>query len=651
MSVGLLLSSVASSGGGAPPPPPPSDPDWANVAFFAEFGAPIDTSSAARSVDILGEIYSSGSPARGSKSLNPRLSIIPPQVNGALQFSSSPDFTNEDFTIEAWFNSDAEPSNGGVIVSQWDSGSTSRKSHYLHWDGTNNRWIFEWSTDGSVTAGSVFFNHARSFDASNDGITMAQAFDGEWHHIAVTRADTVITLFVDGVVGGATSNDNDTIGTGVAIHFATNSDLRIGATQERTDTPQNVLDCFIDDVRITVGTARYTAAFTPTSGPWPTGAGDAHWSEVEVLLDFESRFGLEGKGKLTEAFYIEPRSALPVITQKGWLGTPTLNGAAYYVAKTNGEPWSPLGDDFTLEVFGVERRDATAAFRHIAGCYRADNGRRSFSIGIVTGTEWGMLYSVDGNAFTTVSTGRSLTQDVAYDLCVERSGTDLRFYEDGVLVHTATISVTIFDSNVGNVMFSVGAASATWAGSHGNNFNGFIKAVRYTKGVARYEAAYTVPTLPLPEGAAHVFPVATDRYWRVRILTYTGSQSRISELQFRTTIGADEQATGGYPFAVSMIGGLNAPGRGFDGVSSTNAHWGGDSNTPIADVWLAYDFLATKVVTEIALSTNSTGFSPTTFVVEKSDDRITWTPVTGTITAGAWTENVAQLFTLADHPV
>jgi len=651
MSVGLLLSSVASSGGVATPPPPTSDPDWANVAFLAEFGAPIDTSSAARAVDILGEVYSSDSPARGSNSLSVRLGKISSQENGALQFSSSPDLGNEDFTIEAWFNSAEEPSAGGVIVAQWDNGSNSRKSHHLYWDGTNKRWIFEWSTDGSDTAGSVSFSHDQSFDTSNDGITMAQAFDGEWHHIAVTRADTVITLFVDGVVGGATLNDNDTIGTGVAIHFATNSDLRIGARDDRTSSPRFTYDSFIDDLRITVGTARYTAAFTPATGPWPTGAGDAHWSEVEVLLDFESRFGVEGKGKLTGPTYITPRNAEPIITAKGFQGVANSNGDSFYLAQTNGETWSPLGGDFTLEVFGVERRDATESFKHIAGCYRTDEGGRSFSIGIVDGTEWGMLYSVDGNAFTRVGTGRSLTQDVAYDLCVERSGTDLRFYEDGVLVHTATISVTIFDSNVGNVMLSVGAAANTWSGLHGNNFNGFIKAVRYTKGVARYEAAYTVPTLPLPEGADHVFPVITDSRWRVRILTYIGSSPRISELQFRTTIGADEQATGGYPFAGDMVNGRNAPGRGFDGVSSTNAHWAADSITPIADVWLAYDFLATKVVTEIALSTNSTGFSPTTFVVEKSDDRITWTPVTGTITAGTWTANVAQLFTLADHPV
>jgi len=649
MSVGLLLSSVASSGGGAPPPPPPSDANWANVRFLSEFNPPIDRSNAARSSDILGEVFSRTTPARGSNSVDIRNAASSIR-HGAVQFQTNPALTNEDFTIEAWFNNPSEPIGTSVMYAQWSSSAAaSNKSYHLYWDSTNNRWNFEWSTDGLVRAGSAYFHHATFSTTDNDGVTMAQAWDGEWHHIAVTRADTVITVFVDGFAGGTVST-SDTIGTGVSIHTSTASDLRIGARQNRTERPQSNINAFLDDLRITVGTARYTGAFTPPAGAYPTGASDAHWSEVEVLLDFNSRFGLWAAGKIVGPIRGEPTVAVPIITTKGWQGTASSNGDAFFGATTTGETWSPIDADFTIELFGVERKDATTAFKHIAGCYNPANGSRSFAVGIVTGTSWGFLYSTTGNDALEVSTGRALTQDVAYDLCVERSGTNLRFYENGVLVHTATsFSATIFDANASNIVFSVAAAVDDYVQSHANNFNGFVKAVRYTKGVARYEGAYTVPELPLPIGADYVFPVITDSRWRVRILTFVGSAARISELEFRTTIGGAETASGGFAFSSMPIAGSYAPGQGFDGISTTSSNWRADSSD--TERWLAYDFLATKVVTQIALSTNSISFSPTTFVVEKSDDNITWTAVTGTITAGTWTANVAQLFTLADHPV
>jgi hypothetical protein len=85
---------------------------------------------------------------------------------------------------------------------------------------------------------------------------------GTWYHIAVTRASGSLRVFLDGVQQGATvtgntSNFNVTNGFYVAILNST------FAPSTRT------LNGYIDDLRITKGVARYTAAFTPPTAAFP----------------------------------------------------------------------------------------------------------------------------------------------------------------------------------------------------------------------------------------------------------------------------------------------------------------------------------------------------------------------------------------------
>ena len=79
----------------------------------------------------------------------------------------------------------------------------------------------------------------------------------QWYHIAVTRTASQIRFFVDGIQQTTTNAAdgsfayNDT-GT-VVIGSSTNEDF----------------NGYIDDLRITKGSARYTANFTPPTAPFP----------------------------------------------------------------------------------------------------------------------------------------------------------------------------------------------------------------------------------------------------------------------------------------------------------------------------------------------------------------------------------------------
>ncbi|RUU73918.1 hypothetical protein EOD00_39390, partial [Mesorhizobium sp. M7A.T.Ca.TU.009.01.3.1] len=80
-------------------------------------------------------------------------------------------------------------------------------------------------------------------------------------------------------------------------------------------------------------------------------------------------------------------------------------------------------------------------------------------------------------------------------LCFERSGTKLRLYADGVMENSASSigSSALFDSTA---VLAIGMRStSTTAG-----FNGHLKELRITKGVARYnnDAGFTPPSAAFP---------------------------------------------------------------------------------------------------------------------------------------------------------
>lgn len=77
--------------------------------------------------------------------------------------------------------------------------------------------------------------------------------DNTWHHAAVTRSSGTIRLFLNGTQVASSAGNTQAF-----------SITRIGRSSFRQD-----FNGYIDDVRITVGVARYTANFTPPAAPFP----------------------------------------------------------------------------------------------------------------------------------------------------------------------------------------------------------------------------------------------------------------------------------------------------------------------------------------------------------------------------------------------
>ena len=133
----------------------------------------------------------------------------------------------------------------------------------------------------------------------------------------------------------------------------------------------------------------------------------------------------------------------------------------------------------------------------------------------------------------------------------------------------------------------------------------------------------------------------THRFWRVFIAEASDpTNCNVAEIEFRTTPGVEEQATGG----VSIDGGT------ISGYPSSNAFDANDSTivslSPHELNYIGYDFLTPKKVTEIYIRAGSDpALAPKSFRIEWSDNGQSW-QIAGVITNKTdWTAGGEMLIT------
>jgi hypothetical protein len=150
------------------------------------------------------------------------------------------DFQSGPFTIEAWAYAVSAP-NIGSIFSQFNN-------------TPGNGWFF-----GSIFGNLAFWYYDGSGTqqqfASSTAITT-----GAWHFYTADRdAGGTLRLYIDGAVVASTSAPT----------------FQSAATQTNIGNSTRDVDGwpgYIDEVRVTKGTALYAGAFTPPTGPFPSGA-------------------------------------------------------------------------------------------------------------------------------------------------------------------------------------------------------------------------------------------------------------------------------------------------------------------------------------------------------------------------------------------
>lgn len=135
--------------------------------------------------------------------------------------------------------------------------------------------------------------------------------------------------------------------------------------------------------------------------------------------------------------------------------------------------------------------------------------------------------------------------------------------------------------------------------------------------------------------------MAAHRYWRIRFLGQNGGSSSgnllilIPEIEMRTSIGGTDQCAGGTAIGSNgyAAGSSEDPPSAFDNNSSTFYQgWfvaTGSDASQYSPTWIGYDFGSgnDKDIIEIGISAHSSFLSrtPRIFIVESSDDSVTWT--------------------------
>lgn len=148
------------------------------------------------------------------------------------------DFGSGDMTVELWFNTSSTNSNATLICREWGgSPYTGGWTIQLNGDSSSPLTIY-WADYSTSTAFMVADTSAYR--------------DAAWHHLAWTKSGNVHRMFLDGVqVATATTS---------TAFASVSKALTIG--NDATFGPRYYAG-YIDDLRITKGTARYTADFTP----------------------------------------------------------------------------------------------------------------------------------------------------------------------------------------------------------------------------------------------------------------------------------------------------------------------------------------------------------------------------------------------------
>jgi len=117
------------------------------------------------------------------------------------------------------------------------------------------------------------------------------------------------------------------------------------------------------------------------------------------------------------------------------------------------------------------------------------------------------------------------------------------------------------------------------------------------------------------------------QYYRLHVLVAaTGARVYLAEMELRATVGGPTITTGGTPSASSSLSGQPAS-LAFDADAFTN--WiSNTAQTPSTQQWLQYALPSAAGIAQYALqAAGITARVPTVFVLQGSNDGITWTPL------------------------
>jgi len=358
-------------------------------------------------------------------------------------------FGTGDFTIEFWIYQTAAWSINNIINNL---------------SAGNQSWAIE------VSSGNISFSGYNT-TFLNGG---TQPSINAWHHVAVCRSGTTLSMFVDGVRTATTTD---------STNFASNNTLTIGYYYTY------YVNGYVSNVRLVKGTAVYnpsSSTCTVPTAPLTAISGTS-------LLTCQSNRFIDNS---SNAFAVLVSTGTPSVQAF----SPFAPQFQYTASGTGGSGYFDGGGDFVSAADNTALQLGSVDFTIEFWAY--------FPSGF-SGTKWiggkGDAASTTGSAFSLYSTGfdfysGSTTYTLTaptwiasqwYHIAIVRNGTasnNLKLYINGAVQSQASVSTNTINT---------GGANALKIGEYSSGSPvSYISGYRLVKGTAVYTAAFTPPTAP-----------------------------------------------------------------------------------------------------------------------------------------------------------
>jgi hypothetical protein len=448
--------------------------------------------------------------------------------NGTNQYLTAPNntafaFGTGQFTIEFWIYVTALPAVNAML---YDPRPATTNTVYP---------VIFLASDGSIR---YSVSGVTQINSGAGTITT-----GQWYHIALTRAGTLQTLWINGEQPVASY----TSGTLTYLSSAPN----IGAGYNATASINSFFNGYMSNIRVVKGQNVYVSIFAvPTypltavqaRGPWfqygnPVSTDtNIAASATSGIDNIPGTAGIQTSLLLNtpnDANYITDTSSNGfTITNNGSVPAQSLTPFVYgtpaqsWLLQSVGTPGSlQLGvgpgsnqyfkvpyssnfdfgsGNFTVELWANKTADAVD--RLVNGWNTATTQAASWSMNNAT-AGFTFTYSTAGTTVTTTTltapgaSGVTVATGYWYHLAAVRNGNVFSFYINGKLAASSTNAITLQTPNTVTI-----GARASGAVTYTDFYDGLLSNIRVVKGVAVYPADFTPATQQLPATqAANVY--------------------------------------------------------------------------------------------------------------------------------------------------
>jgi hypothetical protein len=280
-----------------------------------------------------------------------------------------------------------------------------------------------------------------------------------WTHLAGVKNGTTLSLYVNGVLAGTTTN---------TLTQTANNPMLIGSAYP--DLSRHTYG-YISDVRL-VSSALYTANFVPPQAPLQAVQG------TTLLLNMDKSAISDKSGKVVA----ETVGDAKVSTSVKKYGSSSLyfDGSGDYLSIPNNPVFNFGTGDFTVEAW-IYLPTVTSV-----GIIGFGSGGFFLQISTSTNIHISQANVVDLADYTI---SPALLPNTWYHVAMTRAGTSMKAFINGIQQGSTVTNSTNFT-----------ASDATIVGGHPGPiilYSGYMDDVRITRGYARYTANFTPPTSAL----------------------------------------------------------------------------------------------------------------------------------------------------------